>query len=105
MTLKFNNEVIGILAKDLYDYVYGERLETGDNQHIVCPCGVKKDCRITGYIDVVREDAGNGYTVIALHGDRPFRFTNIHSDLYECLISSDTILKMNNELTKLCANG
>lgn len=50
--LEFNNEVVAILAKDIYDYVYKERLETGDNQHIVCPCGVKKDCRITGYIDV-----------------------------------------------------
>lgn len=101
--LEFNNEVVAILAKDIYDYVYGEHLETGDNQHIVCPCGVKKDCRITGYIDVARKDAGNGYTVIALHGDPLFRFKSINSEPYECTIGSDTVLKMNKELAKFCA--
>jgi hypothetical protein len=97
--LEFNNEVVAILAKDLYDYVYGERLETGDNQHIVCPCGVKKDCRITGYIDVVRKDAGNGYAVITVHRDPLFRSPNV----CECPISSDATAKMNEELAKLCA--
>lgn len=101
--LDFNNEVIEILVKDIYDYVLGERLETGDNQHIVCPCGVNKDCRITVCVDIVREDSGDGYTVIALHSDPIFRFHDIGGGPNECPICSDTVLKMNNELAKLCA--